>query len=439
MAFAFQLEDQNLRQIFEYYNMSKDQAFLFLPIVGVVRYIFALKGGVEDQFNVFKDVVICCVLLLTFASFITLGMELPQHIAKWTNLGEVTVNVDPIAGSRFSIWVSILCKWTTHACYVVAKVIYYVSLLILCFLAAWVILGVTMTSFFSAFVVFVVVFLFVCLIPTFWTLVNIGTKLLFDAKDPDWNNSVLVMSSIGKAVLTWISFKKALYEPFLQKFHEASKSIMQKGFQTAALASTGIGATGKVLTAFGGQKYVDGSSNAIKSLKSTGLKYSQMTIPTAEKLISAAGSKAFKEIHEASPKIGSTLKNGVSFFQNKSNLYNLEKIPGSSPFMRTLRSTSTFSFRSGSIKSPPSQQTSSQSGTSTGAPEVITPSPTLSNQHATLPQSPRKIESAPVRTPHEPISERLPAKKSNLISSSAGKNIPQTKSNLPKKSSRLPK
>lgn len=349
MAFAFQLEDENLRRIFEYYNMSKDQAFLLLPLVGIIRYIVALKGNVEDQVNVFKDVLICCVLLATFASFINLGMELPQYISKWTHLGDVSVNVDPTAGDKFSLTVATICRWATHICYVIAKVIYYVSLLILCFLSAWVILGVTMTSFFGAFIVFLVVFLFVCLIPTFWTLVNLGTKLLFDSKDPDWNNSVLIMSAIGKAFLTWLSFKKALYEPFLQKFHEASKSIAQKGIQTAALAGSGLGLGAKAVGALGGQKYIDGTGNALSSLKSNALKASQQTIPTAENLIASASYGAMKGLSAASPKIAGALKNGANYFRNRSNPYNLQPIPGSSPFSRTLSGSSSFGTRSTSI------------------------------------------------------------------------------------------
>ncbi len=345
MALAFQLEDENLRRIFEYYNLSKDKAFMILPLVGVCRYILALKGGVEDQFNVFKDVVICCLLLACFASFIRLGMELPIHISNWLNLGEVSVNVDPAPGDRFSMVVSSICRVVTYAAYVISKFIYYASLLILCFLAAWVIIGVTMTSFFGALVIFMVVFLFVCLIPTFWTLVNAGTKLLFDPKDPDWNNSILVISAAGKALLTWLSFKKALYEPFLQKFHEASKSIIQKGAQTASLVAGGAGLGAKAIGAVGGQKYLNAGSNALSALKNNGLRVSQQTVPTAEKIISSVGASAMNGFNKTAPKVSDTLKRGAAYFQNKADPYNQRPIAGSSPFNRTLASNSSFSLR----------------------------------------------------------------------------------------------
>jgi hypothetical protein len=130
---------------------------------------------------------------------------------------------------------------------------------------------------------------------------------------------------------------------------------------------------GQTVSALGGQKYLDGGNNAFNSFKESALRYSQQTIPTAEKIISQAGLQTMKGINKASPAIGTTLKNGANFFKNKSNPYNGQAIPGSSPFMRSIAGSSSFTIRTGSIGQKSAVQSLGGINSIPSAPKVNSP------------------------------------------------------------------
>lgn len=281
----FSIADPTLKTFLSYYNSAKEHALLLLPIAIVVRSTLALRGGVDLQVEVIKDAAICAVLLLTFYGLIGLVLTAPEYATNIFGPDSIAVNVNPTNGDWFSISVSVISRFITFFAYVLAKGVYYISLLILIVIAAYAILATTMTSSYGTLLVYFGLLVFVGLIPTFWALINFGISKLFDPQDPDWNNGMIILASLAKVFLSWTAFKRTLYEPFLKNITSAFAAAGKGGIKAASLAS-GAGTMAKAgVIGLGGKHYTDGASMRIKSLKSSVGGKAKMTIPTAEKIL----------------------------------------------------------------------------------------------------------------------------------------------------------